>query len=365
MDRHAFSGLWARLVKGVACAAVVFLGLTAVPLGYQFFGPGRIIGPIQPLNDYVTDIVNVVVPNAYTALDPHFALSLSQRWSPYIIENDAYIGLPLIAIGGFAIAWWWRERWVRLVGLGTIAAFIWSLGPYLHFDGVSERAIGLPGAVLVLLPVADNILPARFDLFTDFGFAALIAVFVDRAVLAGSWRARAASGTAMLLVCVTLAPREPIAAYAPGTPRYFVATGEVRSLRQGTSVLVVPYGDSTQTMAPMLWQAVSGFRFRMVAGTMWTAGPRGAASFGGSTGGTSLDCIMEELQFGRPPTDCTAYPLEAARSELDKLRVSAIIMGLLAYGTDPTLMRPMEQFVTAVAGAPPRHDEGVLLWEYP
>ena len=255
MDRHALKDLWARLAKAGASAAVVFVGLTAVPLAYQFFGPGRIIGPIEPLNYYVTDIVNVVVPNAYTALDPHFAVSLSERWPRYIIENDAYIGLPVIVIGVFTIACWWRERWVRLVGLGTIAALVWSLGPFLHFDGGSERAIGLPGAVLALLPVADNIVPARFDLFTDFGLGALIAVFVDRAVLAGSWRARAASATAMLLVCVTLAPRAPIVAYSPGTPHYFLANGDVRSLRQGSIALVVPYGDSSLTMAPMLWQA--------------------------------------------------------------------------------------------------------------
>jgi hypothetical protein len=92
---------------------------------------------------------------------------------------------------------------------------VWSLGPYLHFDGFSERAIGLPGTMLALLPVADNILPARFDLFTDFDVGALLAVFVDRAVLTGSWRARAAGGIAVLLVCVTLAPRAPIAAYTP------------------------------------------------------------------------------------------------------------------------------------------------------
>jgi hypothetical protein len=108
-------------------------------------------------------------------------------------------------------------------------------------------------------------------------------------------------------------------AYAPGTPHYFVADADVRSLRQGANVLVVPYGDSTPTMAPMLWQAVSGFRFRMVAGTMWTAGPAGAPSFGGSAGGTSLACVMQQLQLGHPLADCAADPTEAVRSELDKL----------------------------------------------
>jgi hypothetical protein len=144
-----------------------------------------------------------------------------------------------------------------------------------------------------------------------------------------------------------------------------VANGEVRSLRQGSIALVVPYGDSTLTMAPMLWQAVSDFRFRMVAGTMWTAGPKGAPTFGGSAGGTRLDCVMQRLQVGLPPNSCTAHPIAAVRSQLEKLRVSEIVMGPLAYGTDPALVRPMQQFLSAVAEAPPRHDQGVLLWEYP
>jgi len=68
---------------------------------------------------------------------------------------------------------------------------------------------------------------------------------------------------------------------------------------------------------------------------------------------------------GLPPAACTGHPIEAVRSQLDKLRVSVIIMGPMDYGTGPELMRPMEQFLSVVAGAPPRHDEGVLLWYYP
>ncbi len=104
----------------------------------------------------------------------------------------------------------------------------------------------------------------------------------------------------------------------------------------------------------MLWQAVSGFRFRMVAGTVYTAGPRGAPSLGG----TSLDCVMQESALGAPAgrllNTCTAEPVKAARSELDTLRVNVIIMGPQAYGTDPALTHPMEQWSCLLSLERPR-----------
>ena len=42
-----------------------------------------------------------------------------------------------------------------------------------------------------------------------------------------------------------------------------------------------------------------------------------------------------------------------------------IIMGPMAYGTEPALQRPMEDFLTQLAGAPPRVDQGVMVWSYP
>ncbi len=44
MDRHAMTSLWARSATAGAMAVVVFVGLTAAPLPYQFFGPGICAG---------------------------------------------------------------------------------------------------------------------------------------------------------------------------------------------------------------------------------------------------------------------------------------------------------------------------------
>jgi hypothetical protein len=353
-------------VKALAVALGVFFAISAVPLGYQFLGPGRIVGSIQAPNTYVTDVANLVVPGLGAALQPQFAAGLASRWTGGFMEAYASIGIPLVLVSIYSAIRWRRDRWLRVVAFGTAAALVWSLGPFLHIDGITHHLLPLPGRLLAHVPVFDNILPARFDLFMDLGLAAVVAVFVERAVLAGRWRGRLVASAAFLLVCVTVAPVMPISAYTSDTPRYFLPGGDVNTLPQGTVALVVPYGDSLLTMDPMLWQAQSGFRVRMVSGAMYTAGRNGAPSLGQSLWptGTTFDCVMQLLQAGMSTSPCTADPVGAARAELDRLGVKVILMGPMAYGTEPALQRPMEEFLNRVAGRPSRSDEGALVWSY-
>lgn len=367
------SNAWPKLMslaRYLAVALPTFLLLAGWPLAYQFFGPGIIVGPIQTPDTYVTDAVNLIVPGQFSALAPAFAEKLASHWAGGVMENDAYIGLPLLAISLYVMVRWREDKWVWVIGWATLAVIIWSLGGYLHFNGAVERAFPLPWRIFANWPVLDNVLPARFDLFTDFGLAALLAVFVDRAVLspALSWRGRGVGVVVVFVVCATLAPSAPVGAYSPDIPRYFAPGGDAQALAQGTIAFVVPYGDGELTMSPMLWQATSGFRFRMVAGAMYTAGPNGRPSLGRSLWGTgsTTDCVMQLLQAGtlssRP---CTAKPVAAVRSDMDRLKVKLIIMGPMAYnGARSPLTAPMERFLSAVAGEPPRHEEGVLVWEY-
>jgi hypothetical protein len=354
-------------VKTLAVALAVFLVISAVPLGYQFLGPGRIVGPIQAPNTFETDVVNLVVPGSGTALQPQFAAVLAGHWTGGFMEANAYIGIPLLLVSIYTVIRWRRDRWLRVVGVGTAAALVWSLGAFLHIDGITHHVLPLPGRLLSYLPVFNDVLPARFDMFMDLGLAAVVAVFVERAVLAGRWRGRLAGDAALLLVCVTLAPSLPISASVTDTPRYFLPGGDVDALPQGTVALVVPYGDGETTMDPLLWQAESGFRFRMVAGAIYTAERDGGAAFGESLwpSGTTLDCVMQLLQAGVSTGPCTADPVGAVRAELDQLGVQVILMGPMAYGTEPALQRPMEDFLSRVAGTAPRIDEGALVWPYP
>ena len=347
-------------------AGGTFLVGASLPLGYQFFGPRRIVGPIQPPNFYVTDLENFVVPGSFSAFTPHIAAALASGWTGDAIENDAYIGLPLLLFSILVVTRWRHDVWVVGVGVATLGAGMWSLGPNLHIGGRSYELVPLPGRLLQMLPAVDNVLPGRFDLFMDLGLAALLGVFLDRAVFGCPARRRAAGAVAALAVCVPLAPQFPVAAMGPATPRYFLPGGDVRLLPQGTAALVVPYGDNEQTMGPMLWQALAGFRFRMVSGAMMNAGWDGYPAIGRALSGplnARFDCMMAALQE-HAASICTGHPIAVARLKLDELGVHAIIMGPTGYGSESVQRGRMERFLSSVAGGAPRYDEGVLVWRY-
>lgn len=357
-----------RLAGSVPWLMATLVLVAGAPLAYQFFGPERLVGLFHPPDVFVTDVVNIVVPGYFAAWTPGFAAHLASHWSAGFGESESYIGLPLLAICVFVAVRWRRELWVKVVSIGALGVLILSLGSYLHFNGAVERAVPLPGRLLAALPVFDNILPVRLDLFVDFGLAALAAVFIDRAVMDRSLgvRRRVVASGLVVLAAATLAPKAPLIVYKPKIPRYFLPGGGADALERGTVALVVPYGDGDNSEGPMLWQAMAGFRYKMVAGDMETAGRNGVPMEGRTLWGTGqpIDCVFQYLQNGEPFRSCTAHPVNAVRSALDQLGVTVIIMGPMDYGNDPALGPPVRKFLSEVAGRSPRRDQGAFVWRY-
>lgn len=357
-----------RLAGSLPWFAAVLLLVAGAPVAYQLLGPSRLVGLFHPPDVFVTDLVNIVVPGYFAAWTPSFAAHLASHWSAGFGESESYIGVPLLAICVFVTVRWRQELWVKVVGAAGLAVLILSLGSYLHFNGTVERAFPLPGRLLAALPIFDNILPVRFDLFVDFALAALAGLFIDRAVLDRSVRTqrRIAASVVLILAAATLTPKAPLTVYKPKIPRYFLPGGGSSSLAQGTVALVVPYGDGDNSEEPMLWQAMSDFRFRMVAGDMETAGRNGVPMEGRTLWGTGqpIDCVFQYLQDGKPFNSCTPHPVRAVRSALDQLQVTMIIMGPMDYGNDPALAPPVRRFLSEVAGSRPRAEQGAWVWGY-
>jgi hypothetical protein len=199
--------------------------------------------------------------------------------------------------------------------------------------------------------VLDNLLPGRLMLYAFLAAAVLLAVFVRDLRLAPP---RRLAGLALLgATAVTLLPRMPFPSAPVSTPAFFT-TAAVRRIGEGDVVLVAPFSRMPVPTEAMVWQALSGMRFRMPEGYYQGPGPGRTRIYGPPPSATSA--LMEEI-WSRG----TAPPLDAAL----RARIGA---ELRAWGVRDVLVGPMghEELMTAVMtsllGRGPERIGGVALW---
>ena len=128
------------VAKATIAALAVFAVLAAFPLGFQFFGPQRVSGNVQAPDVYVSDLLAFFLPSSLI----HFTGNVT--------ENDAYVGLPLLALFAAGLVMGWRVPRIRWIGLTALVVVVLSLGPHLHVNG-NVTPIVLPWAAMALLPL--------------------------------------------------------------------------------------------------------------------------------------------------------------------------------------------------------------------
>ncbi len=205
-----------------------------------------------------------------------------------------------------------------------VTAFVLSLGAKLTLNGKALLS-PMPFSVFMHLPVLQNLEAARLSLFIQLAAAIILGVGLDR-VRAGGWRTGAAveppgsgvagepgcagaaveppgSGVAVepgragaavappgraglarplavaavgLVALVPLLPALPLGSAPAHTPVLFTSRAAV--LPAGAVALTFPFDRVPNTDA-MLWQAVSGMRFRIVGGYVIVPGPDGRSTW--------------------------------------------------------------------------------------
>lgn len=347
----------AKMVPAALGAVVGFAVVGGIPLGYQFLGPSVVHGAIEAHDIWVNDLLNFVVPTSATALSlggPGMISGPTVPWTGSPIEWNGYIGVPLLIVSLFAMARWWRNRWVLVIGITTLAMIVLSLGPHLHVNGVVHTHYPLPERIIDKLSVFENVLPNRFSLIMEFGLAATLAVFIDQVLSAHKRWHRALGAVAVALVAVTLWP-SAVPATKVFTPRYFQAGGDVDKIAPETVAFVFPvaYIGTGDTAAPAMWQAVADFRFKMVSAASISATSAGLPSFDSTP--EPLRCVVDSLQL-TGSADACGTPPAAILDQLHSLGVKLVIMGPTAHADQ------ISAYFTALAGAPPVRDQGVLVW---
>src|SRR6266568_4900167 len=367
-------------LAALGVAAAVFLTLAAVPIGFQFFGPQHVTGAVQIRNAYVSDLLGFVVPTARQQFAPAAAVRLSQGFSGYSSEWDAYLGVPLIGLLVYVSVRFWTRPLVRVAATLMLMLAVLSLGTTLHIAG-QWTAVPV-GALALMAPLLRRVIPVRFGLYvfpaTWVGLAAapilssalparlMLYVFLFAgllvAVAADAWLAAptvsstaSAGGLSKLFKALVigaallpLIPRLPFPAEPVEVPRFFTGGG-VKQLPQGSVALVLPYARLANSSA-MFWQAAADMRFRMPEAYALLPGP----SF--SSPPTQTSNLMRMIEQGEEPPALSDDLRGQVLRDLGAWKVEAIIVGPMPY------RERMIAFFTWLMGTPPRQDGGVYIW---
>jgi hypothetical protein len=336
-----------RLVRLIPWASLAFLPVALPYMAFQFLGPGRPAGRLFDPETYSLDLLNLVVPADGQALSSGGTSRITASYLGNTTEWSGYIGGALLLLLVLTTLRHRKDLLVRVAAITLCAAALLSLGPHLHVGG-RVTAVPMPWILVSRLPLFEDVVTARFTVFMFLAAAVLVAVAVR-----DLGRARAGRGVrwgAILVAAtlVTLLPRS-LEASPVQQPAYFTESGASQQLPRDSVALVLPLPTVADSL-PMLWQAESGYRFRMVAGYATGLDSRGED-------GSAIVASLVDVAEGHP------RPLTA--DEKHRLRDS-----IGAHGIDEIVAVPSPdhpevtaqiELLSALLG-PPAEIDGVQLW---
>jgi hypothetical protein len=331
-------------------ALCVFLAICAGPLWLQFWGPLHQHGSPFVLGYYEADLRGFYVPSHMFWLSTPGSSAFAASYGGGPAEYMAYLGIPLmltaLLVGVARIA----DRNARmLLGTGVIFA-VFSLGGTLLVNG-HQTGVHLPWGALENWPVFGAALPDRFALVVALAAAGLLAIGLDWLITTG-WVTALLLGIALAVVCVLpLLPRPYGTTPAPAVPAFF--NDPQRWIRDGSTVLVLPYPTGTQTQ-PIAWQSAADMAYQMPGGYFMGPAPGGQAYVDGP-GPLPLAATMIQIQQGKAAPAVTPALRAQLRQDLDYWGASAVVAG-------PGTRAALATFVQALLLRPPIHADGVLLW---
>ena len=365
VERPSHEAVMRHLRTG-ALTVLVFAVLAGPALAYQLFGPQHVHGVLVTSGRYVDDLASFIIPNPIQLLSSAGSRSLAGRLSGADGELGGYLGLPLILLLTWALARLrMRAAWA---GLLLAVALLFSLGPHLRVDG-HDTGLWMPWILPGHLPLLENVVPDRFNLYIWLAAGALVVLLLDdleQRPLGG----RRAHGWA--LCALALAPIVPHLAPSElvSVPPVIATQGALaRVAPASTTVLIAPYSDGQLAMYA---EAQAGFSYRIPEGGVFVPGRSGPAY--GMREGPLLYALAalagrSSTHAGRTSTDriCLARiahsaPLGPAciTHYLGALHALAINTVVVIQTAPPTAFRRNASFFTQLLGQPQRVREALV-----
>ncbi|MDE3070649.1 MAG: hypothetical protein KGJ43_07965, partial [Acidobacteriota bacterium] len=284
------------------------------------------------------DLLNPLIPTRITWLGGQALESVGQRFiGGNLAESGGYLSLPIVLA---FLAWLATTRRRRLAGLLAVVAgssLAVALGGRLHVAG--SASVELPLNWLRNAPIVRLITPSRIVVYASLAVAVGVAAWL--AERPGWPRRPAARWAGFALGAAMIFPNVGSGLWSgsPPNPAFFRSGGYRRYLERGESVLAMPFGRNGYSM---LWQAETGFYFRMPEGYLGHIPPEPFAS----------EPIVGELYSGR------AVDPGALAKFLLAGDVRAIVIDRSAFAAQAGFAHEL-----VLLGMRPVATEGVLLFE--
>jgi hypothetical protein len=172
---------------------------------------------------------------------------------------------------------------------------------------------------------------------------------------AGVW----AGGLAGVLALVALLPLLPDSYRYGGVgdadvPAWFTSAALQERVPEGSVLVTLPPA-SPATSAPMVWQSVARYHFKVPFGYSLHPGPDGRGQFGPYP--STFGGIMARVRRGPMPR-VTAAKIQDMRADLAGWEVRTVVLRDEAHTHVPQQV----DLLTRVLGREPRHDAGTWVW---
>jgi hypothetical protein len=345
-----------RYLRALSATALAFAILAGPALIYQFFGPQHVSGVIVTSGRYVNDLESFFVPSANQLLSSAGSRHLTAGLSGYNGEDGGYLGIVLIALLLFA-CWRLRRRALPAALLGISAAIL-SLGPHLRIGG-HDTGVFLPWILPNHLPLLENVVPDRFNLYLWLAVAALLVLLIDdlrvRPLRGSPTLSVGVCAIALVSILPSLTPSEVLRA-----PAVVSRAPSFRAiLPSAKTVLITPAADGQFAMYA---QAEADFAYKIPDGGVFVPTAQGP-SYGMRHGPLlyALATLADQAstKSGRTPTDTLCITQLARGTALTKrcrvhyqhaLRALAIDAVVVTNVGSPRASRRYSAFFSALLG---------------
>jgi hypothetical protein len=255
--------------------ALAYAGAVILSAPYLIFSLQHYQGALtrqQPA--YSLPLIRLIVPTSQQMFGVIPLITYSNHLGRTGIDD--YVGIPLIVVLLVLAVFAWRSRVSRLLLIGFVFVIVLAVGPNLAVTS-TRHTYRLPWARLWSLPIARSAEPSRFIIFGVLALAITLAVWL--AAPSKSKLLRAARWGLGLVAAVAIITDTPTSyqAISPTPPGYkppatmrpanqlpaFITQGLYRRYLHPREIVVII---THRGNAGMLFQAASGFYFRIAGG---------------------------------------------------------------------------------------------------